>query len=77
MRRVRYESRGGPLFTEEAPVPEPGPGELLVRAEAIGVTLPVVRKSPRPRSRSRSAARSPGRSPPSARASPASAPATA
>ncbi|GAA2573232.1 zinc-binding dehydrogenase [Streptomyces violaceus] len=44
MRRVRYESRGGPLFVEETPVPEPGPGELLVRAEAIGVTLPVVRK---------------------------------
>jgi NADPH:quinone reductase-like Zn-dependent oxidoreductase len=44
MRRVRYESRGGPLFLEEAPLPEPGPGELLVRAEAIGVTLPVVRK---------------------------------
>ncbi|MBX9362223.1 zinc-binding dehydrogenase [Streptomyces sp. WAC04114] len=44
MRRVRYESRGGPLFMEEAPLPEPGPGELLVRAEAIGVTLPVVRK---------------------------------
>ncbi|TXS48714.1 NADP-dependent oxidoreductase [Streptomyces sp. uw30] len=44
MRRVRYESTGGPLFLEEAPVPEPGPGELLVRCEAIGVTLPVVRK---------------------------------
>jgi NADPH:quinone reductase len=44
MRRVRYESMGGPLFLEEAPVPEPGPGELLVRSEAVGVTLPVVRK---------------------------------
>lgn len=44
MRRVRYESAGGPLFLEEAPVPEPGPGELLVRTEAVGVTLPVVRK---------------------------------
>jgi len=44
MRRVRYESTGGPLFLEDAPVPEPGPGELLVRCEAIGVTLPVVRK---------------------------------
>ncbi|MFJ3891981.1 zinc-binding alcohol dehydrogenase family protein [Streptomyces sp. NPDC090083] len=44
MRRVRYESTGGPLFLEEAPVPVPGPGELLVRTEAIGVTLPVVRK---------------------------------
>ncbi|MGW1214110.1 quinone oxidoreductase family protein [Streptomyces sp. NPDC002499] len=44
MRRVRYESTGGPLFLEDAPAPEPGPGELLVRSEAIGVTLPVVRK---------------------------------
>ncbi|WP_406419771.1 zinc-binding alcohol dehydrogenase family protein [Streptomyces sp. NBC_01614] len=44
MRRVRYESTGGPLFLEETPVPEPGPGELLVRCEAVGVTLPVVRK---------------------------------
>lgn len=44
MRRVRYDSTGGPLFLEEAPVPEPGPAELLVRCEAVGVTLPVVRK---------------------------------
>ena len=44
MRRVRYESTGGPLFVEEAPVPAPAVGELLVRCEAIGVTLPVVRK---------------------------------
>ncbi|MFJ3417496.1 zinc-binding alcohol dehydrogenase family protein [Streptomyces sp. NPDC086082] len=44
MRHVRYESTGGPLFLEEAPAPAPGPGELLVRTEAIGVTLPVVRK---------------------------------
>jgi NADPH:quinone reductase-like Zn-dependent oxidoreductase len=44
MRRVRYESTGGPLLLEEAPVPEPGPGELLVRCAAVGVTLPVVRK---------------------------------
>ncbi|MCC5576172.1 zinc-binding dehydrogenase [Microtetraspora sp. AC03309] len=46
MRRVRYEVSGGPavLFIEDAPVPEPGPGELLVRAEAVGVTLPAVRK---------------------------------
>ncbi|MGW0531425.1 quinone oxidoreductase family protein [Streptomyces sp. NPDC003032] len=51
MRRVRYERRGGPevLFLEEAPVPEPGPGELLVRVEAAGVTLPVVRKVREPR----------------------------
>lgn len=44
MRRVRYLSAGGPLFLEETSVPEPGPGELLLRCEAIGVTLPVVRK---------------------------------
>ncbi|CAM5349548.1 quinone oxidoreductase family protein [Streptomyces griseorubiginosus] len=44
MRRVRYESTGGPLFLEEVPVPQPGAGELLVRCEAVGVTLPVVRK---------------------------------
>ncbi|WP_416974365.1 quinone oxidoreductase family protein [Streptomyces sp. 4F14] len=48
MRRVRYEASGGPevLFLEEtpAPAPDPAPGELLVRTEAIGVTLPAVRK---------------------------------
>lgn len=46
MRRVRYEVNGGPevLFTEETPAPRPGPGELLVRSEAVGVTLPAVRK---------------------------------
>jgi NADPH:quinone reductase-like Zn-dependent oxidoreductase len=44
MRRVRYEHTGGPLFLEDAPVPTAGPGELLVRTEAIGVTLPTVRK---------------------------------
>ncbi|KOG85942.1 quinone oxidoreductase family protein [Streptomyces varsoviensis] len=46
MRRVRYFENGGPevLRVEDAPVPAPGPGELLLRTEAIGVTLPVVRK---------------------------------
>ncbi|MFJ9025124.1 zinc-binding alcohol dehydrogenase family protein [Streptomyces sp. NPDC102259] len=44
MRRVRYDRTGGPLFLEEAPAPEPGLDDLLVRCEAIGVTLPVVRK---------------------------------
>ncbi|OIJ64025.1 quinone oxidoreductase family protein [Streptomyces mangrovisoli] len=46
MRRVRHQPDGGPeaLVIEEAPVPDPGPGELLVRTEAIGVTLPLVRK---------------------------------
>jgi len=39
MRRVRYHSHGGPevLAIEEAPIPEPGPGQVLIRAEAIGV----------------------------------------
>lgn len=46
MRRVRFEVNGGPevLFTEEVEAPAPGPGELLIRTDAIGVTLPVVRK---------------------------------
>ncbi|MEW2578267.1 quinone oxidoreductase family protein [Streptomyces syringium] len=46
MRRVRYHENGGPevLRVEQADVPRPGPGELLLRTEAIGVTLPVVRK---------------------------------
>lgn len=46
MRRVRFHEYGGPevLRVEEAEAPEPGPGELLVRTEAVGVTLPSVRK---------------------------------
>ncbi|BDM71163.1 oxidoreductase [Streptomyces nigrescens] len=46
MRRVRFHSYGGPevLRVEEAEAPVPGPGELLVRTEAIGVTLPCVRR---------------------------------
>lgn len=46
MRRVRYDVNGGPevLFCEEAELPRPAAGELLVRVEAIGVTLPTVRK---------------------------------
>ncbi|GAA2719165.1 MULTISPECIES: zinc-binding dehydrogenase [Streptomyces] len=46
MRRVRYYENGGPevLRVEETEVPVPGTGELLVRTEAIGVTLPMVRK---------------------------------
>ncbi|MEU8237682.1 zinc-binding dehydrogenase [Actinoplanes missouriensis] len=46
MRSVRYHQYGGPevLRLEEVPEPEPGPGQLLVRAEAIGVTLPAIRK---------------------------------
>ncbi|KNB53611.1 quinone oxidoreductase family protein [Streptomyces caatingaensis] len=46
MRRVRYHQNGGPevLRLEETDVPRPGPGELLIRTEAAGVTLPMVRK---------------------------------
>ncbi|WP_369359621.1 zinc-binding alcohol dehydrogenase family protein [Streptomyces sp. cg2] len=46
MRRVRFHAYGGPevLRLEEAEDPTPGPGELLVRTEAIGVSLPAVRR---------------------------------
>jgi NADPH2:quinone reductase len=39
MRHVRYHSHGGPevLAIEEADTPEPGPGQVLIRTEAIGV----------------------------------------
>ncbi|MFF0749183.1 zinc-binding alcohol dehydrogenase family protein [Streptomyces sp. NPDC004267] len=46
MRRVVHTVSGGPevLFVEEAPAPRPGTGELLIRVEAIGVSLPGVRR---------------------------------
>lgn len=39
MRRVRFHDHGGPgvLVIEEAGVPEPGPGQVLIRTEAIGL----------------------------------------
>jgi NADPH2:quinone reductase len=39
MRRVRYHAHGGPevLTIEQTDVPEPGPGQVLIRTEAIGV----------------------------------------
>lgn len=39
MRRVRYHAHGGPevLAIEEAGIPEPGPGQVLIRTEAIGI----------------------------------------
>ncbi|MFB9238451.1 zinc-binding alcohol dehydrogenase family protein [Plantactinospora siamensis] len=45
VRRICFHAYGGPevLGLEVAPDPDPGPGELLVRTEAIGVTLPCVR----------------------------------
>ncbi|WP_299527688.1 zinc-binding dehydrogenase [uncultured Streptomyces sp.] len=41
MRLVSYHQHGGPdvLRVGEAPLPEPGPGQLLVRTEAIGVNF--------------------------------------
>ena len=41
VRLVRFHAHGGPevLQVEEAEVPAPGPGQLLVRAEAIGVNF--------------------------------------
>ncbi|MFD0359680.1 zinc-binding alcohol dehydrogenase family protein [Streptomyces sp. NPDC127110] len=46
MLRMRHEVNGGPgvLVAEEVDRPAAGAGELLVRTEAIGVTLPTVRK---------------------------------
>jgi NADPH:quinone reductase len=39
VRHVRYHSHGGPevLAIEEADIPEPGPAQVLIRTEAIGV----------------------------------------
>ena len=39
MRRVRYYSHGGPevLAVEEADIPRPGPGQVLIRTEAVGL----------------------------------------
>ncbi|GAB3689235.1 quinone oxidoreductase family protein [Saccharopolyspora tripterygii] len=46
MRRIIHTLNGGPevLHVDNAPTPTPGPGQLLVRCEAIGVTLPTVRR---------------------------------
>ena len=39
MRRVRYHAHGGPevLAIEDTGIPEPGPGQVLIRTEAIGI----------------------------------------
>jgi NADPH:quinone reductase-like Zn-dependent oxidoreductase len=39
MRRVRYHSHGGPevLVVEEADIPRPGSGQVLIRTEAVGL----------------------------------------
>jgi NADPH2:quinone reductase len=41
MRRVRYYTYGDPdvLTLEEAPIPEPGPGQVRLRAEVIGANF--------------------------------------
>ncbi len=46
MRTIRFHQYGGPevLRLEQVAEPEPGPGQLLISTEAIGVTLPAVRK---------------------------------
>lgn len=46
MRQVRYHTAGGPevLRVEDGEPPVPGDGELLIRAAAIGVTRPAVRR---------------------------------
>ena len=42
MRAVRLHEHGGPevLRYEEVPIPEPGPGEVLIRVHAVGVNPP-------------------------------------
>ena len=42
MRAIRLHEHGGPevLRYEEVPIPEPGPGEVLVRVHAVGVNPP-------------------------------------
>ncbi|BCL25299.1 NADP-dependent oxidoreductase [Streptomyces aurantiacus] len=42
MRAVRFHEHGGPevLRYDEVPMPEPGPGEVLVRVHAVGVNPP-------------------------------------
>lgn len=39
MRAARIHELGGPLILEDVPVPEPGPGQLLVRVRACGVNF--------------------------------------
>ena len=41
MRAVRFEATGGPevLHVADVPTPEPGPGEILIRQQAIGVNF--------------------------------------
>lgn len=47
MKVVRFHEHGGPevLRVEEVAEPEPGPGQVRVRAEAIGVDAPDIRRA--------------------------------
>lgn len=44
MRRIRYDGKGGPevIALETAPVPKPGPGQVLIEVVAAGVNRPDV-----------------------------------
>ncbi len=44
MRRIRYDGTGGPevIAVETAPVPKPGPGQVLIEVVAAGVNRPDV-----------------------------------
>lgn len=52
MQRVRYHAYGGPdvLTVEEAAAPDPGPGQVRIRAEAVGCNFvdTQIRKGPGP-----------------------------
>ena len=39
MRAARFDAASGELSVQDVPVPEPGPGEVLVRVEACGICL--------------------------------------
>ena len=41
MRAIRFDNTGGPevLYLADLPTPEPGPGEILIRHQAIGVNF--------------------------------------
>jgi NADPH:quinone reductase-like Zn-dependent oxidoreductase len=47
VRIVRFHAYGGPevLRVEDQPVPDPGPGQLLVAVSTVGVSFPVVQQT--------------------------------
>lgn len=44
MKLARARGRGEPLTLEEGPVPTPGPGEVLIRVESVGVNFSDVKR---------------------------------